>query len=327
MRTTAPPAAGSVRGSTTTSTPAGSAAPPLPAGVSGCFGSLTARWSVSSPRALTARRWTLGSASGPTSSPAGTDAVRSVCETPDGERCRRAAYGRTACTVRRGALETAPRPSARRTPRRRRRSGAARASRCATPCAARCASAAAASSLTEFLERLREDGLLVRERHSERNVGEITGYAVASPHSADANGTPIYYGVGKLARRPHAAQAVVPLGGRGTGEGADTSARSPGAEADSSRSTGSTPVPDAAAGGRGSIGGEDRHPLTPGERTRIWERATARPRPAPSSRSRPASAPIPTPRRTRPGPPRTSCPRGRPGRRGPVRWAADRRRR
>ena len=48
--------------------------------------------------------------------------------------------------------------------------------------------AAGASSLTEFLERLRDDGVLVRERHSERTPGEITGYAVASPDSLDATG-------------------------------------------------------------------------------------------------------------------------------------------
>jgi hypothetical protein len=59
--------------------------------------------------------------------------------------------------------------------------------------------AAGATTLTEFLERLRDDGLLVRERHSERNPGEITGYAVASPDSVDSTGTPIYYGGGRLA--------------------------------------------------------------------------------------------------------------------------------
>src|SRR5664280_412260 len=37
--------------------------------------------------------------------------------------------------------------------------------------------AAGATTLTEFLDRLRDDGLLVRERHSERTPGELTGYA------------------------------------------------------------------------------------------------------------------------------------------------------
>ena len=59
--------------------------------------------------------------------------------------------------------------------------------------------AAGASSLPEFLARLRGDGLLVRERMSERNPGEITGYAVALPDRYDSGGRPIYFGGGKLA--------------------------------------------------------------------------------------------------------------------------------
>jgi hypothetical protein len=39
--------------------------------------------------------------------------------------------------------------------------------------------AAGATTMTEFLDRLRRDGVLVHERHSERNPGQITGYAVA----------------------------------------------------------------------------------------------------------------------------------------------------
>jgi hypothetical protein len=54
--------------------------------------------------------------------------------------------------------------------------------------------AAGATTLTEFLERLRRDGVLVHERHSTRNPGEITGYAVASADSLDAQGKPVYYG-------------------------------------------------------------------------------------------------------------------------------------
>jgi hypothetical protein len=41
--------------------------------------------------------------------------------------------------------------------------------------------------------------VLVHERHSTRNPGEITGYAVASADSLDAQGKPIYYGGGRLA--------------------------------------------------------------------------------------------------------------------------------
>jgi hypothetical protein len=35
--------------------------------------------------------------------------------------------------------------------------------------------AAGATTISDFLERLRRDGVLVHERHSERNPGEITG--------------------------------------------------------------------------------------------------------------------------------------------------------
>ena len=133
--------------------------------------------------------------------------------------------------------------------------------------------AAGATTLTEFLDRLRADGVLVRERHSERTPGELTGYAVASPDSLDATGKPIYYGGGKLA-----ADLPLPKLRRRwevatTQDAADTAGDGSQA-AQSSRSAGSTPVPAAAAGGRGSTVGEDRYPLTPGERTRIWEQAT-----------------------------------------------------
>src|SRR5664280_943501 len=59
--------------------------------------------------------------------------------------------------------------------------------------------AAGATTIPEFLERLRRDGVLVHERHSERNPGEITDYAVASADSVDAAGKPVYYGGGRLA--------------------------------------------------------------------------------------------------------------------------------
>ena len=119
--------------------------------------------------------------------------------------------------------------------------------------------AAGATTLTEFLDRLRADGVLVRERHSERTPGELTGYAVASPDSLDATGKPIYYGGGKLA-----ADLPLPKLRRRwevatTQDAADTAAT-----AISQRS----PV-------GGDTVGEDRHPVTPGERTRIWEQATA----------------------------------------------------
>jgi len=45
--------------------------------------------------------------------------------------------------------------------------------------------------MAEFLELLHRDGVLVHQRHSTRNPGEITGYAVASRDSVDAQGKPI----------------------------------------------------------------------------------------------------------------------------------------
>ena len=59
--------------------------------------------------------------------------------------------------------------------------------------------AAGASSQEEFFDRLASDGLLVRRRMSDRNPGEITGYAVALPDLYDTGAAPIYFGGGKLA--------------------------------------------------------------------------------------------------------------------------------
>ncbi len=133
--------------------------------------------------------------------------------------------------------------------------------------------AAGASSLAGFLERLREDGVLVRERLSERNPGEVTGYSVALAGSTDAGGKPVFYGGGKLApdltlpKLRRRWELAVPAG-----SGADTAAGG-GAPAD-----GSEPAADAIPGGTGarsSQAGEDRHRLTPEERARIWEQAAA----------------------------------------------------
>jgi hypothetical protein len=59
--------------------------------------------------------------------------------------------------------------------------------------------AAGAASEQEFFARLYRAGVLVRERFSTRNPGEITGYAVALPHDATAAGRPVWFGGGKLA--------------------------------------------------------------------------------------------------------------------------------
>ncbi len=129
--------------------------------------------------------------------------------------------------------------------------------------------AAGASSLAEFLELLRDDGLLVRERHSERNPGEITGYAVALPESVDPGGKPIYFGGGKLAADltlPKLRRRWNTAGTQGAGVDGGTSWRRPGSAAGSGS--------DSATGRPGEPAGRDRHRLTPEERSRIWEQAT-----------------------------------------------------
>jgi hypothetical protein len=59
--------------------------------------------------------------------------------------------------------------------------------------------AAGASSEAEFFRRLRDEGVLVRRRFSERTAGEMTGYAVALPDDLNGDGRPVWYGGGKLA--------------------------------------------------------------------------------------------------------------------------------
>jgi hypothetical protein len=62
-----------------------------------------------------------------------------------------------------------------------------------------CTAAAGAGSEQEFFGRLQQAGVVVRRRHSVTNPGEITGYAVGLPHHTAKDGTPIWYGGGKLA--------------------------------------------------------------------------------------------------------------------------------
>jgi hypothetical protein len=129
--------------------------------------------------------------------------------------------------------------------------------------------AAGASSLTEFLDRLRADGLLVRERFSERTPGEITGYAVALPDRFDNDGRPIFFGGGKLAP-----DLTVPkLQQRWTGQpgGAEGSASGPqgATRKRSTRTRGESP----GAGAGQQTTGRDRFGLTPEERLRIWQQA------------------------------------------------------
>jgi hypothetical protein len=59
--------------------------------------------------------------------------------------------------------------------------------------------AAASASGQEFLARLDQAGVLVRQRYSARNPGQVTGYAVALPGDTGQDGGPVWYGGGKLA--------------------------------------------------------------------------------------------------------------------------------
>ena len=123
--------------------------------------------------------------------------------------------------------------------------------------------AAGAGSLPEFLTRLRGDGLLVRERMSERNPDEITGYAVALPDRYDTGGKPIFFGGGKLAPD----LSLPRLQRRWSGAGAGWQS-----------STGPAAAAAGRAAGAGQAGGRqvrsDRFGLTDTERLRIWKQAT-----------------------------------------------------
>jgi len=124
--------------------------------------------------------------------------------------------------------------------------------------------AAGARNLTEFMARLRADGLLVRERMSERNPGEVTGYAVALPDRYDNGGKQIFFGGGKLAPDLTLPQLLRrwqhPRAGATQGDAGRTFAN--GAEGHL-----------AGAGGREGVGA-DRFGLTAAERFRIWQQAT-----------------------------------------------------
>ena len=71
--------------------------------------------------------------------------------------------------------------------------------------------AAGAASEQEFFARLDQAGVLVRNRFSTRNPGQVTGYAVALPGDTAKDGGPVWFGGGKLAAGPDPAQAALPL--------------------------------------------------------------------------------------------------------------------
>jgi hypothetical protein len=117
--------------------------------------------------------------------------------------------------------------------------------------------AAGATNQNQFFELLRDDGLLVRQRHSERNPGEITGYAVALPESVDPGGKPIYFSGGKLAADltlPKLQRRWNPNPRTASTTGADDG------------------TPTASRAGQSD---SDRHRLSSQERSRIWQQATA----------------------------------------------------
>jgi hypothetical protein len=62
-----------------------------------------------------------------------------------------------------------------------------------------CTAAAGARTEQEFFARLRQAGVLVRERHSTTRPGQVTGYAVGLPAHTARGGGVVWYGGGKLA--------------------------------------------------------------------------------------------------------------------------------
>jgi len=125
--------------------------------------------------------------------------------------------------------------------------------------------AAGASGQSQFFDRLRADGLLVRERMSELNPGEVTGYAVALPDRYGTGAAPVFFGGGKLA-----SDLTLPrLQRRWDGRGAAAGAQVGPAAAAARRAASGT-----AAGSRGRSVRTDRFGLTQLERLRIWKQAT-----------------------------------------------------
>jgi hypothetical protein len=62
-----------------------------------------------------------------------------------------------------------------------------------------CTAAAGAGTEQEFFVRLRAAGVLIRERHSTLDPGDVTGYAVGLPGHMARDGGVVWYGGGKLA--------------------------------------------------------------------------------------------------------------------------------
>ncbi|TAL15407.1 MAG: hypothetical protein EPN99_13370, partial [Frankiales bacterium] len=120
------------------------------------------------------------------------------------------------------------------------------------------AAAAGSTGWEEFAARLQEQGVHVRARLSERNAGQVTGYAVALPDRYDTGQT-IWFGGGKLAPDLTLPQ----LQRRWTGRDPETGDH---AVADAPHRA----TPDAA---RSRPPGPDRFGLTPDERQALWAQA------------------------------------------------------
>jgi len=125
--------------------------------------------------------------------------------------------------------------------------------------------AAGASSQGEFFTRLRADGLLVRRRLSERNPGEVTGYAVALPDRYGTGAAPVYLGGGKLATDLTLPRLQCRWAGQAAPMGSPVGPAAPALRW-------------AAGSGAGTSDERqvrrDRFGLTDRERQRIWEQAT-----------------------------------------------------
>jgi hypothetical protein len=117
--------------------------------------------------------------------------------------------------------------------------------------------AAGAHDLDEFFARLRADRVAVRARFSERNPGQVTGYAVALTGDTDSAGRPIYFGGGKLAP-----DLTLPKLQRRWELASASTGGSPAART-STAAGGEDPI--SPGSGRGTL--DDR------ERARIWEQA------------------------------------------------------
>ena len=124
------------------------------------------------------------------------------------------------------------------------------------------AAAAGSSGWEDFTERLRQSGVQLRPRMSEKTPGQITGYAVALPGGSDS-GQNIWFGGGKLA--PDLTLPQLQLRWRSHEQHAHP------VEA------GSADVRRPRSGTQGAAGqprsGTDRFGLTQEERQRLWQAA------------------------------------------------------